>query len=526
MKEATPHRTYAAILLSAAVFFTAPRRPAAAADQPPLPAGLDTEESAEPALPAGLGGGTADQPALPAGLGEKTEEPELPSGLDGKADEPGLPEGLADDEDREPPKAKEEAANGGWLSSETLRDLGISGFWEVRGGTWTQPNRRPAAETSIGETRLQLDWEKRLEELTVKFTGDFLYDQAHNHHSNVNLVRGTGWFDLRQLWVRTSPLEFMDLKIGRQVLTWGTGDLLFLNDVFPKDWRSFFIGRDLEYLKAPADAVRASFFTDIADFDIVYIPRFMPSRGIEGRRLSYYNPVLGRRAGADAVVDPPLPDDCFRADELAVRVKRRFGSWEAAGYGYAGYWSTPEGTDPATGRPFHPGLNVYGGSLRGPVGSGIVNVEGAWYDSRNDRGGTDPLIRNSELRLLAGYETDLPDIAKDLTVGGQYYVEIMDDYNAYRDALPPGMHPGDRCRHVMTFRVTKLLMNQYLELSLFAYYSPSDGDAYLRPKIAYDIDDHWKVELGGNVFFGAAEHTFFNQFARNSNIYLSLRYGF
>ena len=34
-----------------------------------------------------------------------------------------------------------------------------------------------------------------------------------------------------------------DVKIGQQVLTWGTGDYVFLNDLFPKDYPSFFAGR-------------------------------------------------------------------------------------------------------------------------------------------------------------------------------------------------------------------------------------------------------------------------------------------
>ena len=50
----------------------------------------------------------------------------------------------------------------------------------------------------------------------------------------------------------------LDVKLGRQVLTWGTGDLLFLNDLFPKDWVSFFAGRDDEYLKAPSNTLRAT----------------------------------------------------------------------------------------------------------------------------------------------------------------------------------------------------------------------------------------------------------------------------
>ena len=69
-------------------------------------------------------------------------------------------------------------------------------------------------------------------------------------------------------------------------------------------------------------------------------------------------------------------------------------------------------------------------------------------------------------------------------------------------------------------------MNQNLTLSLFAFYSPSDHDAYLRPKIKYRIDDHWSAEAGGNIFVGENEHTFFGQFEKNTNLYIGVRYSF
>ncbi len=69
-------------------------------------------------------------------------------------------------------------------------------------------------------------------------------------------------------------------------------------------------------------------------------------------------------------------------------------------------------------------------------------------------------------------------------------------------------------------------MNQDLRLSLFTYYSPSDADTYLRPNAAYKIDGFWSVELGGNLFFGKENHTFFGQFEKNNNVYAGVRYGF
>ena len=61
---------------------------------------------------------------------------------------------------------------------------------------------------------------------------------------------------------------------------------------------------------------------------------------------------------------------------------------------------------------------------------------------------------------------------------------------------------------------------------LLTFCSPRDSDAYLRPRVSYKVDDHWRAQVGGNVFPGAERHTFFGQFANNTNIYAALRYGF
>ena len=466
-----------------------------------------------------------DEPDLPQGLaepgGNPREDPDLPEGLGG-GDEPVLPEGI---NDRKPATENKPRKTEEKTFLVMIEEWDLSGLLNVRAGTRTQPDRHED-DASIGEARLQLEWQKRFGDVTFKATGDFLYDPVSDRLNKVDLVRGTGWFDLRELWARSSPAKWMDVKVGRQVLTWGTGDLLFVNDLFPKDWQAFFIGRDLEYLKAPADAVKTSFFSGAANVDVVYMPRFNPSRFISGRRLSYYSPAMGTRAGQNAIVRTDLPNEWFDDSEWAARVSRKLGSYELAGYGYWGYWKTPEGFNPVRGRATYPRLSTYGASARGPAGRGIANVEAALYDSRQDRGGSDPMVRNSEVRLLGGYETDLPELAPELTIAVQYYVEVMQNYSAYHRALPPGAKASDRTRHVLTVRLTKKLLNQDLTLSVFGYYSPSDADAYLRPNVRYKIDDHWTAEGGANVFLGKDDHTFFGQFERNSNIYVSLNYAF
>jgi len=399
--------------------------------------------------------------------------------------------------------------------------LDLTGFWETRFGLHTQRDHYER-DASIGETRLQLELEHVGDLATLKLTTDFLYDPVLDHH-DVWLEDGRGWIDLREASAVFSPTSFADVKIGRQILTWGTGDLVFINDLFPKDWNAFLIGRDVEYLKAPSDAVKVGLFSELANLNIVYTPRFDADRFIDGRRVSYWNSALGRRAGRDAVVQTLRPDDWLNDDELAVRVYRNVRGYELAAYAYHGFWKSPGGSDAATGKAIFPDLSVYGASARGPLLRGIANIEYGFFVSRNDRRGDDPMVRNSENRFLAGYEQE---IGRDFTLGLQYYLEHMKDHDTYKRSLSPGMPVADRNRHVLTVRLTKLLMSQNLELSFFAFYSPSDRDAYLRPRAHYKIDDHWSVELGGNVFVGNDPHTFFGQFEDNTNVYAGVRYGF
>ena len=488
---------WAVCIVAAHAFLVLGIVPAMGAEVPDLPEGLgDTAPKDGPALPEGLGGAPKpDGPALPDGL-EST--PELPPGLgEEAAPKPGM-----DDKsdgtrlvDRIPP--------------------GLHGYWETRAGFRTQDDPAQSKDAILGESRLQLEMEKAWDRAVLEFTGD-LYGDA---------VLEEGEFDLRRLRLTWTPLDNVDVRIGRQILTWGTGDLLFINDMFPKDWQSFFIGRDTEYLKAPSDAVKVGWYNNVLNVELVYTPQFAPDRFITGERISYWDPLFGRPAGSESQVKYNAPSDWFEDDEFAVRLYRSIGSYELAVYGYSGYWKSPAGQRFPPLQATFPKLNVYGASLRGTVFKGIGNLEAGYYDSRQDRGGSSPFVNNSEFRFLAGYEQEL---AKEFTGAVQYYLEHMMDYDAYRGAVFTRIlgEPRDENRHVFTVRLTKLLMNQNLKVSLFSYYSPSDCDGYLRPNISYKVNDHWTVEAGGNVFFGAWDQTFFGQFENNTNVYAGARFSF
>ena len=392
-----------------------------------------------------------------------------------------------------------------------LSNMDFHGFYEIRAGYRTRKDKYEK-DRSIMEQRLQLDLSSYLDWANFKLKGDVIGD----------LVEEQADFDLREACISTSPFEFMDLKVGRQILTWGTGDLIFINDLFPKDWRSFFIGRDTEYLKAPSDAAKISFFSDLANIDIVYTPQFDPDRYITGERISYWNSNLSRLAGQDAIQHTNKPNRWFKDDEIAVRVYKNINNYEYALYAYRGYWKSPAGLNMSRTQAIFPDLNVYGASVRGNVAKGIGNLEFGYYESDDDQSGKDGNLNNSELRFLAGYTQE---IGKDFTAGLQYYIEHMMDYSHHKDSSPAGLS-RDRDRHLVTLRLTKLLMNQNLRCSLFTYFSPSDKDVYMRPNINYKVSDNLAYEVGANIFFGDYPSTFFGQFQNNTNIYTAIRYSF
>jgi hypothetical protein len=387
----------------------------------------------------------------------------------------------------------------------------LHGFIEQRSG-WRTASDPYQQDVSIMESRARVDLFAWPQWGQVEIKTDLVVDG----------VDAEGRCELRAMNLQFGPTEQVDVRVGRQVLTWGTGELLFINDLFPKDWVSFFVGRDMEYLKAPSDAIRVNGFFGKLNITLVYTPQFDPDKYIDGSRLSYWSPLLGRIAGGDAVLSTDRPDHWFSDDELACRLAGRIGRYDLALYGYWGHWKSPGGFDVTSGRAIFPHLQVYGASLESTIGKGIANLEAGWYRSTDDPHGDDPLVNNSELRWLIGYRME---IMHDLTAGLQYYIEQILDYDDYT-ATAPLDTARDQTRQVLTVSLTSLQMNQDLVCSLFCYYGPSDEDAYLRPHLRYKASDHMTFDLGANIFTGPRRHTFFGQFRYDTNIYAGLRLSF
>ena len=403
-------------------------------------------------------------------------------------------------------------------ASQVNAELNLDGFLQGLYGGRIDENNPTASEFTASETRMQLRAQHWGDDGQFFGRLDFTYDGAGS-------TSQYEW-ELREGYFKFRPGSKFDIKVGRQILTWGTGDLIFINDVFAKDYQSFFIGRDDQYLKAPQNALRVEYYSPVGALAMVWSPDFEPNRLPTGEKLSFYNPMVGDIIGGEDLPPVPEPEKKFENSEIAARLTGSVSGFRTALYFYKGFYKNPVGFDPEMGEmgsPVYPKLNVYGGSLRGQIVGGILWMEGGYFDSRQDTDGDNPYIPNSVVKGLIGFEKQVAD---NLTANLQWQADYMLDHGIYQTQMKGAEFIRDEVYHLLTTRWTKLLNSELVNLSLFGFYSPTDEDFYGRFSVSYSYTDEVNITLGGNIFDGKYKSTDFGQFQLNDNVYLKLTYGF
>lgn len=394
-----------------------------------------------------------------------------------------------------------------------ISGLTIGGFAEAGVGDFIQTNS--TGRSSLRELRQRIDVSAYVGESFLSAKFELLVDSVDD--SGIQLVN-------RELYIDTKISDAVSMRIGRQVLTWGTGDLVFLNDFFPKNWQSMFSGRDDEYLKSSSTAVKFNYFNNDFDVNLVWQPKLETDEYISGERFSYFNPLVNNIVSSPRVT-VKKPRASLSNGQLALRVSTTMDGVEYALYAYRGFYTQPLSYSIDTQENYFSRLNSVGGSMRRGMFGGLVNAEVSYWDSVEDPSGTKQFVPNSQVRYLLGFEKEL---FSNFTMGLQWFSEQNLDYDAASVSLSSGKKSPKlpAWHHTATLRLTYLTMNQKLTWSLFGFYSPDEKDFYLKPKLSYRHNDRWSFIVGANEFSGSAISQQWGQFEKNSNVYLRARYSF
>jgi len=398
------------------------------------------------------------------------------------------------------------------LSSAIASDVSLHGFVQGNYSVNTDTSNPDGSDFKWAGERAQLKIETDVEPLRFFMKTDVFYDH----------IDDASKLELREGYADLTSSSY-DVRIGRQIITWGLGDLIFINDVFPKDFEAFFSGRPLEYLKKGIDGIKLGMYPSFASAELIIIPFFEENNFPDPDRFHLFDPM-------PLITDreEKKPSSTFNNTEVALRLYRDVAGFDASLYFYRGFFRQPSMLPDSLTAPtridlFFPKLSVYGASLQGRALEGVFSLEAGYYDSREDRDGTDPMSPNPQTRFLTGYQRQLWE---DFTLGLQYYLEYMHDYSAYKANLPSGFPLEKKIHDLVTVRLTQFLIHQTLRLSFFSFFSPAARDYMLNPEVKYNFTDNIWAAAGADIFGGGEEWDQFGQLDKNDNIYIQMRYEF
>lgn len=361
------------------------------------------------------------------------------------------------------------------------RLINFSGFAQGKVGLYLD-NSNQSANYSAKQGLLRLEASVDQSFYQVSFKNDSTYDAIdkkwHNDVREMNI--NIDFANVENQTVSQSLLANMSVNVGRQSLSWGLGDFVFINDLFAKDWQSFFNGNDVQYLKRPSDAIKLSYFMDSVSVDVVYQPT----------------------TTTDRLVQPLNDINTPNHSSIHTRVYFSHQQSDYAIYASDGWTNMPKLVGE---RMEYLAQKSLGASIIKPLVSGLFKAEIGqyWQTSRHGK-------ELKQSRLLVGFEWEL---LTRLTVATQAYIE-HDDQIFVRDD-----------RQLLTTQFTHTSADATWINQVMAFYSPNHHDSYLRVTSTYRHDDNISITAGLNNLTGA-QNSFFGSLSNVDNAYLRFTYFF
>lgn len=303
--------------------------------------------------------------------------------------------------------------------------------------------------------------------------------------------------------------DAMDLRVGKQQIIWGKADGVFITDVIsPKDLSDFVLP-DFDEVRMGVTALKADYYMDSIDFELVWIPTFTPAVVPSvGTIWEVSTPLLS----------PPVisePDDTLDNSEIFGKVSYMGSAIDIELMGGYMWDDLPAAyQDPIVVADYHR-VTMAGGSFSTDIAGLIVRGEGAYYNGKNFTVESSPVttVEKDFINYMVGLDYSIGGF----TLGTQFIQEIVLDYDD-RIML------NDEFKNTMTFVIAKPFLNDTLMVEFFSYVGLTNEDALLRPKVTYDLTDGLEWVVGADIFLG--DEGDFGQYDNNDLVYTKIKYSF
>lgn len=331
--------------------------------------------------------------------------------------------------------------------------------------------------------------------------------------------------DLVEGWLRWTS-GALSVKTGRQIVVWGRADRLNPSDVLSSRDYTLLVANDDEQRRGSL-MVQGRLGLGSFTIDGYWLPEFRDNRF----------PLDRNPAGAVVVADERVSG----RGQFAVKVDRSGGSVDWSLGWFQGTDRTrdfvrvavpsgsPAGTFTGVQQRF-PKVDVATADAAGTLGRIGWRAEAALSRYR----GTDTLFRKKDnLWLVAGFDSD---------VGGGWNLNLQYSLRrVFGHVDPRGLanpidravasqsaavnNQLDRTQHGVTVRVARKWLQDTLDFELASIVYLNIGDAAIRPRLTYAINDRMRVTAAADIFVGP-RLSYFGRVRDLSAGFLQLTHGF
>jgi hypothetical protein len=297
----------------------------------------------------------------------------------------------------------------------------------------------------------------------------------------------------------------LTVDVGKQFIRWARADILNPTDRFaPRDYLNVI---DTDFL--PVLGVRPSVQAGAETFEVVWVPRFTPSRlPLIDQRWT----VLPPEAAGISIVDGEsiLP----KRSQVGVRWRHTGDRFEASLSFYDGFHNLPNidvlpiGVSAAALIRSYPALRSYGADMAIPTRVLTFKAEAAYLRS--------PDATNSEYVLYV-LEVER-QTGEWLLVGGYTGEVVTRNLGTLRFAPDEGLARSIIVRAAYTVDPRRTVAIEGV--------ARQSGDGfYIKGEFSEQVGQHWRVTFAG-VGLAGKDTDFLGQYHRNSNGSVTLRYSF
>lgn len=313
--------------------------------------------------------------------------------------------------------------------------------------------------------------------------------------------------------------ENTDLRIGQQIVAWGRADGINPTDnLTPRDYRVMLPLEEDQRFGTPALKVDR-FLSDTLTLSTFITPFFSPSK---------IPSVTGGYA-----VDVERPARTLGNTEVGVRLDRTGSVFDGSISFYHGYSLLPNyrvAASSATLIEYYDEMNVLGVDMARNFDRFGVRAEIAY--SRPERKGY-PGMRYAQWFYVLGADRTFAETTSiNLQFVGRY-IEGFRDAASVSDPALAGTallnaiinNQQSRTSYGISSRIGDRWRNDTVTAEVLLYVGLTRSETYLRPLIAYALDDRTRVTVGAEIYRGSDE-SFFGRLANNSGPFIELRYSF